>query len=349
MDHWMEHDEMRERIAVVIPAYYSQRPSDELVAQLSWITLCDTQVYHPLENTWVVVDGDPRTERILHNLQNELLAKQGQTFNLLPLPVNKGKFWVMREGIRAILDERPGVDYILVRDGDGDHVNSDIPRLVRGADILARETGQTRMIVIGRRSSRHRPMGWLRGELETMLDQITMDALAYYQAQQGVVLDTSRLQFGGVPDLSSGYKVYGRDIALSLFGNEPPSLCGVSASDYWHYGPETVTIVEAVLQGVTLAEVPRLTWDGQPATSFGEFRIVRLYGALLGWVFVRLGIGLANAAQMIDNIYPAITLRTTREGQETLSQIRTFALEHLRAHSQTAEDIPAPRASLPFL
>jgi len=349
MDRWMEHSEMRSRIGLDIPAYFSQRPSDELVARLLWITLCDAHVYHPLENTWVVVDGDARTERVLEKLRHDLYTQHGRTINTLSLPENRGKLWAMREGVRAILAERPSVEYILIRDGDGDHVNSDIPRLVRGAEFLKQETGQSRMIVIGSRASRHRPMGWLRGELEAMLDQVTLDALAYYQAQRKIVLDMRHCGLGSVADLSSGYKVYGREIAQILFGDDPPKLCGLCADDYWHFGPETVTIVEAVLEGVTLAEIPRLTWDGQPATSFGEFKIVRLYGALLGWVFVRLGIGLQSAAKMIDNVYPLMTLRTTKEGQDLLTQVRTYALDHLKQHSRLSEEIPARGLTLPFL
>ena len=143
--------------------------------------------------------------------------------------------------------------------------------------------------------------------------------------------------------------MYGREIAQTLFADTTPLLCGLDESDYWHFGPETMTIVEGLLQGALLAEIPRLTWDGQPTTSFGEFKIVRLYGALLGWVFSRLEIAVDVAAQMIDNVTPSMALRTTVEGRDLIDQVRRFALEQVCSYRQNGEGIPSRSATLPFL
>ena len=56
-------------------------------------------------------------------------------------------------------------------------------------------------------------MGWARGELETLLDRVTLDALAYRLAREGRALNLAHCCGDGVPDLSTGYKVYGRDVA----------------------------------------------------------------------------------------------------------------------------------------
>ncbi|MBC7235462.1 MAG: glycosyltransferase [Chloroflexi bacterium] len=350
MERWIDQNELGVRIGMVVPAYFSAKPSDDLVRHLLYMTLADCHHYLPLEHIVVVVDGDARTARLAEELRQHLAGRHGRTFRLMPLAENHGKLWAMQEGIKALLSERPDIEYIAIRDGDGDHVASDLPRLARAARFLAEAYAGTRLIIIGARRSRHRPMGWLRGELEMLLDRITLDALVYALALQGRALNLRHCLGEGVPDLSSGYKMYGREAAELLFRDAQPRYEGLTPYDYWHYGPETMTIVEAVLQDTVLAELPRLTWDGQPATSFGEFRLVSLYGELLAWVFCRLAISPVVAAQMYDNHVPSLALRTTAQGQEMLTTLRAFVLEKLcRQRGEAASSIPEPKPMLPFL
>lgn len=350
MDRWIEHSELAQITGMVVPAYFSSKPSDDTVRQLLWITLGDCHHYLPLQSVYVVVDGDPRTTRLVAELRERLRREHGATFQLLPLPKNRGKLWALKEGITALLAERPSIRYVIIRDGDGDHAIADMPHLVRAAAHLAEAYGHSRVIVIGSRRSRHRPMGWVRGELEALLDHVTLSALSYHLATQGRALNLSHcLGQGAVPDLSSGYKVYGREIAEELFVRHEPRLECLSPEDYWHYGPETMTIVEGILAGAVVAEVPRLTWDGQPATSFGEFKHLSLYGELLAWVFSRLRIPLAVAAQLYDNYAPTMPLRTTVEGSQLLASLRTYALEKVSQYIGATGAIPPPKPTLPFL
>jgi len=345
---WLEQEKLAQRVGMVIPVYFSAKASDEMVERLLQITLGDCHHYLPLEQIWAVVDGDARSVRLLEQLRSRLQKRHGATFHLLPLPANCGKLWAMREGIRLLLAQLPEVEYVLIRDGDGDHAASDIPHLLRAAYHLQQLQGDTRFIIIGRRHSRHRPMGWWRGELEELLDGITLDALAFRLAQEGRALNL-RYCLGPLPDLSSGYKIYGRQTAEMLFIQGAPRFLTLSPQDYWHYGPETVTVIEAILQGTTLAEVQRATWDGQPTTSFGEFRHLSLYGELLAWVYARLEVPLPVAAQFYDNRTPSLALRTTEEGRRTLAELRTYALEKLRAFLGSTQEIPPPSPVLPFV
>lgn len=349
MDRWIEQDALAPRIGVVVPAYFSAAPSDEMVRHLLWMTLSDDHHYLPPENVWVVVDGDERTARLLDEVRARRLRRHGATFNALPLARNHGKLGAIRQGIAALLAERPGVEYVIIRDGDGDHAAADIPALARAADHLAAAYGHSRLIVVGARASRHRPMGWLRGEIETLLDGVTLDALAYHLARQGQALDLSHCLGHTVPDLSSGYKVYGRQAALDLFVEHDPQMACLDPTAYWRYGPETVTVVEGVLRGAVLAEIRRLTWDGQPATSFGEFRQVSLYGDLLAWVFTRLSLPLDVAACFYDNRVPAMELRTATEGRDLLAAVRQHALERTRSFRGDAAPLPPPPPAVPYL
>jgi hypothetical protein len=337
-------------VGTVIPTYFSAKPSDDMVRHLLQVTLGDCHRYAPLESIWVVVDGDPRTARLVEELRERMLREHHSAFNTLLLAENRGKLWAVKEGVAALLKARPQVEFVVIRDGDGDHAISDMPGLVRAAIHLAEVRGDSRVILIGSRRSRHRPMGWVRGELEELLDQVTIDALAYSLARQGRALDLSHcLARNSVPDLNSGYKVYGRQIAKLLFVEHQPHLGCLTAHDYWHYGPETVSIVEAILAGAVIGETQRLTWDGQPTTSFGEFDHVSLYGELLAWVYCRLELPLEVAATFYDNGVAGLPLGTTKQGREVLATLRQYALEKVQAYRGGTGPLPPPSQSLPFL
>lgn len=350
MQRWIDQADLARMAGVVVPAYFSSKPTDEMVRHLLWMTLGDCHHYLPLGNVWVVVDGDERTARLVEEVRRRLQREQGATFHMLVYAENRGKFWAIRRGIAALLESDPAIQYAVIRDGDGDHAVADLPHLLRAAIYVAEARATPRVILAGARRSRGRPMGWLRGELEALLDQVTLDALAYYLARQGRALDLGFcLGQGAVPDLSSGYKVYSRAIAEELFVRHTPRRECLSEMDYWRYGVETVTIVEGLLAGATFAELLRLTWDGQPTTSFGEFHQVALYGELLAWVYARLRIPLDVAARFFDNHVPAMPLRTTAQGWETLQAVRAYALEKLRAHYGEALPIPPSGGIMPFL
>ncbi len=349
MEPWSDQSSLACTTGMVIPAYFSSRPTDDTVQHLLWMTLGDCHHYIHLKNICVVIDGDVRTASIAERVRDRLWREQRQAFRLILLPENKGKLWAVREAMRVLLAEQPDLAYLVTRDGDGDHGVADMPALLRAASLLHDSYAHTRLIVLGARRSRHHPMGWIRGELETLLDQVTLDALAFALARKGQAMNLAHCHTGHVPDLSSGYKVYGRQMAELLFVASEPHLQDLSAHDYWHFGPETVPVVEAVISGGLLAELQRLTWDGQPATSFGEFAHTTLYGELLAWVYGRLEIPLDVAAQFYDNHVPDLQLRTVSQGMETLAMLREYALRKLAQRGDREEPLPGIRPSLPFM
>lgn len=345
MDRWRSQEDLRHEVAVIVPVYFSPRVDDETVARLLYLTVADLPQVVPPEQVWLVVDGDPRSARLLHQVLDRLPEGTGD-MRLIDNEHNRGKLAVIRQGICEALCAVSQVRYLAIIDGDADHLPAALPGLVRAADSIAVAYGHEKVITIGARSSRIRPMGWVRGELETLLDQLTADALTYALARQERALDLSQCLSGHVPDLSSGYKVYLREMAELVFENSKPDTGTLSDSDYWHYGPETVTIVEALLAGGVMGEMLRPTWDGQPVTSFGEFSPVRMYGELLTWVWNRLNVPLEVAAAHLAN-RRQIALGTAREGAELLEQLRSHALGRLAA--QTGETVPEVRPTLPFV
>ncbi|MHB9031618.1 MAG: glycosyltransferase [Anaerolineae bacterium] len=343
MDSWPSQQELASRFGVIVPVYFSPAADTELVRHLLTLTLQDTPAYLPWEQVWLVVDGDLRAADILNELRPRLGA-----FHILVEPENHGKLWVVRHGMQAVLGSQPQLDFIVTRDCDSDHAASDLPGLVHTADLLKQHYAHTRLLVIGARRSRQRPMGWLRGELELLLDQVTLAALQYHLAAHQHALYLGLCQDAHDIDLNSGYKLYGRDLARQLFAESEPNFAGIAPIDYWHYGPETCPVVEALIGDAVLAEVPRLTLDGQPSTSFGSFDPTRLYGCILSWVFNRLEIPLAAAAAWFDNSAARLSLKTTRQGCEILEKLRAFTLGQVAAR-QMVSAVPPPAYTLPFI
>lgn len=341
-------DPITPHAGVVIPAYFSSKPSDDTVRELLWLTVRDCPHYVSPDNTWLVVDGDKRTATLAAETNHRFKERYGQPFQLLSLPTNGGKLWAVREGLARLLSQGESIRFAIIRDGDGDHLPEHIPALVAAAEALQRFYGHTRLIVIGARSSRHHPIGWVRGELETLLDYVTLDAVSWALAREGRSPDLQHCRGADPPDLSSGYKLYGRAEAERLVTDEPV-LATLSPSDYWHYGPETCTIVEALLRDTVVAQIARLTWERQPTTSFGEFAHTDLYGELLLWVYARLNVQLETATRIFDRRTAALRLRTTPEGRQALDVLRARVLGRLAARLGSDRVRPSGNEVLSFL
>ena len=114
MDCWLDHAALGRLTGMVVPAYFSAAPSDDLVRRLLWMTLGDCRHYLPLRHVWVVVDGDPRTLRLVDEVRRRL-GEGDDTFHLMALPENEGKFAAMRHGMRGLLSACPDVRYAVVR------------------------------------------------------------------------------------------------------------------------------------------------------------------------------------------------------------------------------------------
>jgi hypothetical protein len=347
IDNYVSQADLARQTAVIVPVYFSAKPGDDMVESLLRMTVLDLPHVVPQEQTWLIVDGDARSAAIARRVLDGLATSSGASMRLVVNETNGGKLAVIRQGMRAVLESQTHVRYLAIMDGDGDHLPTVLPGLVRAAASMAEAYGHERVIAIGARQDRARAMGWVRGELETLLDSLTVEGLGYALARQGRALDLSQCLPRRTPDLSSGYKVYLREMALLLFAGPEPVTGTLTLWDYWHYGPETVTIVDAVLGGAVFGEMLRPSWNGQPATSFGEFSVVSMYGALLSWVWARLGLPLDVAATQFDSRRVGMPLGTTLEGAEVLDRLRAHALKALASQTGSAA-VPPPRSTLPF-
>ena len=219
-------------------------------------------------------------------------------------PENMGKMNGLRHGVRALWEreKREELRYVAPVDSDGDHFANELLNLVRAAvHVQEREGGEVR--ALGRRSSKHRPMGFLRGELEELADRVLLDALAFRAAKSGEPL---RMEYATTheeyPDFHSGFKLYSRGVVEPVFLGEP-ELCALEPAAYYRHGCEAVAVVEALLAGARLALVAR-----SPCK--------------------RVGVPALFVEQWLRNHLPRILLNTlVPEGKQELLQIRRLVLQ----------------------
>jgi hypothetical protein len=193
---------LRHNTGVVIPVYLPQgtETSPDAVLLEETVAAYCAQVADPAA-ICLSVDGVDCGVDVAQQLSTEYGT------SLCVVPDNRGKLWGAMHGARMLLDN-PDLTYIAVVDQDGDHFANELLNFVRAADHICAQTGDNRVMVLGRRISLHRPMGFLRGELEALADHVLLDALHYHAAVTGHPL---RLEYATlldeVPDFQSGYKL----------------------------------------------------------------------------------------------------------------------------------------------
>jgi hypothetical protein len=263
------------------------------------------------------------------------LAAEFQT-SCAVAPVNRGKLQGAVNGARLLL-ETPSLAYIAIVDQDGDHFANELLNFIRAAEHIVAQTDDDRLMMLGRRISLHRPLGFLRGELELFADYVLMQALAYHAAvtqrplrlEYATMLDT-------VPDFHSGYKVFSRVTAEHVFLSEPQQA-GVDDACYYRHACEAVMTVEAMVNHARLGVVNRTTFNEQPISTFGLFDRSQLMADTIIWPCKRLAIPLPFVKQWMADYMPRLLLNTlTPMGKEELHRMQALVV----AAMSNAEDSP---------
>lgn len=97
---------------------------------------------------------------------------------LVVAEVNRGKLAAAANGVHELLAQH-GPAYVAIVDQDGDYFANERASLVCVAQHIQDRLADSRVMVLGQRATRHRPLGFLRGELEALADLVLLDALAY--------------------------------------------------------------------------------------------------------------------------------------------------------------------------
>ena len=267
----------RQTTGIVIPVYLPPTMDDTHAIALleDNLAACVAAVDDPL-TICLVADGEDCGATVIRSLA----PRHG--VDAVVGPTNRGKLHALRLGMER-LGQRTRLQWFATIDADGDHFANELVNLVRAGIHAQQERGATGVHVLGRRISRHRPMGWLRGELEELADRVLLDALAYDAAIRDqplrLALATTLEEF---PDFHSGFKLFSRQIMEAVF-LQTPDFCGVDETAYYRHGCEAVMTVEAHLAGADLVLVNRTTLNEQPVSTFGRLDRERLVADKIVW------------------------------------------------------------------
>ncbi len=243
--------------------------------------------------------------------------------------VNRGKLQGAAQGVRRLLDQKTW-KYLAVVDQDGDHFGNELMNFVRAAHHIQNWKGTDQLLILGRRMSRHRPMGFLRGELEELCDRMLLDALMYHAVITGRPL---ALEFANMvdefPDFHSGYKLFSAPTAEAVF-LKPPHVMGLSETCYYRHACEAVMVVEALEHGALLGVVNRSTLNEQPISTFGMLNRIQLVADMMIWPCRRLAIPLPFVQQWLANHISRLLLNTfSPDGKAELEHIRQTVIRTL--------------------
>jgi glycosyltransferase involved in cell wall biosynthesis len=326
-------DMMRRSLGMVIPVWFPASLPTDQVRESLLVTLDDCEHFLPWDHVVLVVDGDVRSYPIVQALQESCRQQHGQTFDVIYSPDNRGKGYAVVRGAQWFL-EKQYLEYLTIRDADGDHVLNDLVNLMRLALALRVSEGTDALIIVGRRNHPHRALGWIRGEFETLLNRVLVDAVRFALAQRQQVLITRYFSLSGeYPDLHSGYKVYSRkvcELMVQAIWERPPWV----GPEIYRYGVEAVPFIEGVMSGAIVGEISRLTQESE-FTGHAGFAQAEANGSVLLWAFLRLGMRANQAAALLDNHLPRLNLWTDPQGRQTLLGLRRYLLQkHFTAASE---------------
>jgi glycosyltransferase involved in cell wall biosynthesis len=339
-------DMMRRSLGMVIPVWFPASLTADQVRESLLVTLDDCEHFLPWDHVVLVVDGDVRSYPIVQALQESCRQQHGQTFDVIYSPDNRGKGYAVVRGAQWFL-EKQYLEYLTIRDADGDHALNDLVNLMRLALALRVSEGTDALIIVGRRNHPHRALGWIRGELETLLNRVLVDAARFALAQRQQVLNTRYFSLSGeYPDLHSGYKVYSRrvcELMVQAVWERPPWV----GPEIYRYGVEAVPFIEGVMSGAIVGEITRLSRESE-FSGHGGFAQAEANGSVLLWTFLRLGMGASQAGAILDNHLARLTLWSDQQGRQTLLMLRQFMVENQLRTATERQIVPDIKLGLYF-
>ncbi len=330
-------DNFRNHTAVVMPVYIPEAVDREAAGA----------ILHDNVSAWCAHLGRP--DSVVLSVDgtgcgDDVAAEVAQTTGARVTchPDNRGKFMAVRHGMEVMLDD-PRYRVLASVDFDGDHFANEGLNFVRSA-LAVRSTGRDRVLVLGRRISRHHPMGYLRGELEELVDRVLLETLQYDAVRSGRPMDTTSWStLDEVPDFHSGYKLFDRETAEAVFGRDiDPAGC--TDVCYSRHAVEAVMVVEALCVGAVLVQVNRSTINDQPVSAFGLLKREQLMADKMIWPARRLGVPAVFVDQWIRNHACRLKLMTLApQGPDEVSAIHKLVLEQLgRADLAEARPLQGP-------
>lgn len=334
--------QMRGRVACVIPVWFSAQMPPERMRELLNLTLADCELFLQPRHLALVVDGCCHAEEPTQQAAADFAERVGEPPLVLIKEKNEGQGGAVCFGFEHYL-AHTDVPYLCSRDADGDHDIYDLPQLFRHLRAMKSDNA----FVLGQRGSLHRPMGFARGEYERLLNEITLLAVRWSMARIDTVPDLRHCQrLPDPPDFQSGYKLYTRTTAEGFVRSLRDADAATPQACILRWGIQFISTVDLLLQGASAGSVYRLTYDEQPQTSFenADNRLVA-YGQQFAWLYRRLEIPLPVGIRWWDEAILRTTWSTIPGGWQELLAIR----EYLRDEVWPGQILPeAPQRHVMF-
>lgn len=324
---------LREQTAVVIPAYFPPgAENDRMRSLLEETALSYCHELGDAQAVCLCADGPGEAAEAMEELRKEYGVRATAAEEHL------GKLGALRTGMSCLLEDE-SYRYLATVDQDGDHFPNELRNLVRAARGVETDAGGGRVMVLGRRISKHRPLGFFRGELEELADRMLLDALQYRAALDGQPL---RMEYANTldeyPDFHSGYKLFDRQTAADVFLSEPRAG-GVSADCYYKHAVEAVMSVEALQAGARLAVVNRSTMNEQPVSTFALLERARMTADKIVWPCRRLEVPGEFVDQWMRNHIPRLLMGTiVPEGRRELKQVWQLVKREFQIEGEEPDD-----------
>ena len=208
----------RTNTAALIPCYFEEKHIREIASR----TLLQ------LDQVLVVDDGSTDGTEAEARLSGAEVIRHSE---------NQGKGAAIKTGLHA-LSERPTVEYVLVLDGDGQHLPEEIPAFLHAANATHAA------MLVGNRMSDTRSMPFVR----KMTNRFMSAQISEVCGQP-------------IPDTQCGFRMFHRDLAAAL--------CDTESSKYDF---ETEMLVIAARRGGSIAAVPVSTVYGDEVSKIHPLR-----------------------------------------------------------------------------
>ena len=208
----------RTKVAALIPAYLEERH----------IRAVATRTRQQLDTVLVVDDGSPDATTA---------EAQAAGVEVLRHESNQGKGAAIKTGLRALI-ERAGLEFILVLDGDGQHLPEEIPHFLRAA------RHSTAPMIVGNRMTDLQAMPLVR-----RLTNLTMSRLI------------SRACGQSIPDSQCGFRMFRRDLAVAFLS------CPSTKYDF-----ESEMLILAARRGCEIGTAPVSTIYGEEKSKIHPVR-----------------------------------------------------------------------------
>ncbi|MFP4248031.1 MAG: hypothetical protein ACLFU7_00145 [Armatimonadota bacterium] len=331
---------MRATVGSMIPVWFPEEMEAEKIFRFLSGTLADAELFVDPSRLVLVVDGCSGAEEPTRRAAAEFADRAGAEPQVIVKPENSGKGGAVCTGFERLLED-DAVEALNIRDADGDHDIRDLPQLFGLFETVRERAGTDDLFAVGSRWSLARPMGFARSELEHLLNRLTIDGVnAALVTAGGCVDERFTARYGRAPDFQSGYKIYSRSAARVVMDAISGAHAARPELEVPWWGVEFVPTVELLLRGFTPAALHRLTWDGQPQTTFDESDLARAYSRQVSWLFERLELPAGVAMPLLDNALVACEFVTAEQGPAVLEELRRNVIE--RVYPGWTRELPGP-------